>query len=170
MKNEKLLSASQRCKPAAFAAQKFFILLSSFFILLFISCIDRNIVAPWVTVFDVSPEILASPRADTIIGLGTVREGEVVRYAAALRNTGTEPLVIKSINTSCGCTEVDYVKRPIAPGETGRFAVRFDSRGMWGTQLKLIEIYTSAGARSFNVLVEAEVENPEYDDFLQKPE
>jgi hypothetical protein len=125
---------------------------------------------PGVSVFDISPEILASSRTDTLIEMGTIREGEVVRYAAAVRNAGTEPLVIKSVATSCGCTAVDYEKRPIPPGETGRLTIKFDSRGFWGVQLKMVEIYTSASPRSYKMLIEAVVENPEYDDFSSKPE
>jgi hypothetical protein len=108
-------------------------------------------------VFDISPEILAS-RADTVVNIGSLRSGEVVQYDARLRNTGTEPLVIKDISTSCGCTSVEYDKQPIAPGAEGAFSLRFDSRGMWGVQMKLIEIRTSAAQRPYQVMVRAEVE------------
>jgi hypothetical protein len=111
-------------------------------------------------VFDISPEILAA-RADTLVDIGAMRAGEVVRYDARLRNTGPEPLVIKSVTTSCGCTSVEYEKKPIAPGDEGHFSFRFDSSGMWGMQMKLIEINTSASKRSYKVMVQVEVENDE---------
>ncbi len=111
------------------------------------------------TVFEISPEILAG-RADTLIDIGTMRAGEVVKYDARIRNTGSEPLVIKSIDTSCGCTSVEYDKQPIMPGAEGGFSFRFDSSGMWGTQQKLVEIATSAGSRRFQIMVQAEVEEP----------
>ncbi len=107
-------------------------------------------------VFDISADVLAA-RSDTLVDIGSVRAGEVVRYDARLRNTGTEPLVIKNISTSCGCTQVEYEKQPIDPDGEGVFSFRFDSRGMWGVQMKLIEIYTSASARPYKVMVQAEV-------------
>jgi hypothetical protein len=107
-------------------------------------------------VFEISPERLAS-RADTLIDLGAMNSGEVIQLAARLRNAGTEPLVIKEVSTSCGCTTTEYEKQPIAPGAEGPLEVRFDSRGMWGTQLKLIEIDTSAGTRPFKIMLQAEV-------------
>ena len=107
-------------------------------------------------VFDISPEILAS-RFDTIVDIGSVRSGEVVKYDARLRNTGTGPLVIKDISTSCGCTSVEYEKQPIAAGAEGAFSFRFDSRGMYGMQMKLIEIETNASPHPYKVMVRAEV-------------
>lgn len=107
-------------------------------------------------VFDISPEILSS-RADTLIDMGALSSGEVVQYDARLRNADSVPLVIKDITTSCGCTSVEYDKQPIAPGEEAGFSFRFDSRGMWGTQMKLIEIKTSASPRPYRVMVQAEV-------------
>ena len=108
-------------------------------------------------VFDISPEIVAM-RADTLVDIGTLRSGEVIKYDARLRNAGSEPLVIKNISTSCGCTSVEYGKQPIAPGAEGSFSFRFDSRGMWGVQRKLIEIHTSAGSNPYRVTVQAGVE------------
>jgi hypothetical protein len=107
-------------------------------------------------VFDISPEILAS-RTDTIVDIGAIRSGEIVRYDARLRNAGTEPLVIKDISTSCGCTSVEYEKQPIAAGAEGHFSFRFDSRGMYGMQMKLIEIETNASSRPYKVMVRASV-------------
>lgn len=113
------------------------------------------------TVFDISPEIL-STHIDTLIDVGTIGEGEVVKYSASFRNTGSEPLVVKSVNTSCGCTSVDYEKKPIAAGEAGHFSFRFDSRGMLGLQHKLIEVYTNFSTRPYRVVVQAEVDIREF--------
>ncbi len=107
-------------------------------------------------VFDISPEIIAA-RIDTLVDVGTVRAGEILLYNASIRNAGEEPLVIKNVNTSCGCTSVEYEKRPIAPGREGNFSLRFDSRGMYGMQLKLIEISTSAGMYPYQIMLRAEV-------------
>jgi LEA14-like dessication related protein len=108
-------------------------------------------------VFDISPEIVAG-RVDTLVDIGRVREGETVLYTAAIRNTGTTPLVIKEISTSCGCTSVEYEKQPIAPTAESPLSLRLDTRGMWGMQHKLVEIHTSAGDTPFRITLRAEVE------------
>lgn len=105
-------------------------------------------------VFELSADVLAA-RADTLIDLGAMSEGETILYRARVRNTGAEPLVITDVASSCGCTDVDYEKRPVAPGADGALEFRFDSRGMAGTQLKLVEVDTSAG--KYRITVKAEV-------------
>ncbi len=110
-------------------------------------------------VFEISEGILAARTAaiDTLVDLGRIRSGEIVRYDARLRNAGAEPMVVKRISTSCGCTSVEYEKQPIAPAAEGAFSFRFDTRGMYGVQQKLIEIETSATGRPFKIMVRAEV-------------
>ena len=107
-------------------------------------------------VFDISSESLHR-RADTAVNIGKVRAGEIVQYDAWLRNTGEVPLVIINVETSCGCTSVEYEHKPIPAGEKGKFSFRFDSRGMRGVQIKAIEIRTSAGPQVYQLFVQAEV-------------
>ncbi len=114
------------------------------------------------SVFDISPEKLQS-RTDTTVWIGKLKAGEIVQYDAWLRNTGEAPLVIVKVETSCGCTSAEYERKPIPPGGKGHFSFRYDSRGMWGMQLKMIDIYTSAAPKPFVLYVQAQVEN---DDFL----
>lgn len=109
-------------------------------------------------VFDISPEIIRAGN-DTTIMIGKLRAGEIVQYDAWLRNAGTYPFVIIGVDTSCGCTTVDYEKNPIQPGEKGRFSFRFDSRGMSGTQIKSIDIRTSLGNSPYRLFMQAQVDN-----------
>lgn len=45
-------------------------------------------------------------------------------------NTGDAPLVITDIKSSCGCTvPQDWSKEPLAPGESGKFTVKFNGSG-----------------------------------------
>jgi hypothetical protein len=109
-------------------------------------------------VFDISAQILENSR-DTSIFIGKVRQGEIIQYDAWLRNSGTQPLVITSVDTSCGCTSVEYEKQPIKPDAKGRLSFRFDSRGqMSGRQVKYIDIHTSASKNPYTIMVNAEVE------------
>lgn len=40
-------------------------------------------------------------------------------------NTGTEPLRILTVISSCGCTAAGWTKEPIAPGSTGKVEVSY---------------------------------------------
>ncbi len=102
---------------------------------------------------------LSGAQRDTLVDIGVMRAGEVIQYDAWLKNTGTEPLVITGITTSCGCTSIEYERQPIAAGEKGAFSFRFDSSGMWGMQMKLIEIKTSDSPTPYRLTVKAQIQN-----------
>lgn len=42
-----------------------------------------------------------------------------------ITNTGTKPVAIYSVATSCGCTDVKWTREPIAPGKTGTISVTY---------------------------------------------
>ncbi len=44
-----------------------------------------------------------------------------------LKNTGSKPVVIYSVTTTCGCTNVDWTKEPIRPGKTGTVSVTYSN-------------------------------------------
>ena len=91
------------------------------------------------------------------VSLGRLREGEVVVRRFSLHNTGKTPLVILSVETGCGCTEVEFPRQPLLPGERRPFSFSFDSRGFYGWQLKTVTIRTSAGGQPFRLLITADV-------------
>jgi len=46
------------------------------------------------------------------------------------KNVGDAPLVITDIKSSCGCTvPQDWTRDPLAPGESGKFTVKFNGSG-----------------------------------------
>lgn len=52
----------------------------------------------------------------TNIDLGTFEKSEVKTIAVKVKNTGSAPLVIIDINTSCGCIAASFDKQPVSPG------------------------------------------------------
>lgn len=52
----------------------------------------------------------------TNIDLGTFKKSDVKTVAVKVKNTGSAPLVIIDINTSCGCIAASFDKQPIRPG------------------------------------------------------
>ena len=97
-----------------------------------------------------------SIRSDTI-DLGTIRPGEIVRQNLRLHNGYGVPMVILSVTTSCGCTSVEFDRKPIPAGEDAAFSFRFDSRGFTGYQFKKITLKTSASSKPYSLFVTGEI-------------
>lgn len=75
-----------------------------------------------------------------IYEFGKIKEGEKVSYDFEFKNTGSAPLIIKNAEASCGCTVPEIPTKPIAPGETGKIGVIFNSSGKSGLQDRVITI------------------------------
>jgi hypothetical protein len=50
---------------------------------------------------------------------GTIKKDVPVNHTFTFTNKGSAPLIITSVQASCGCTVTDYSNDPIAPGKTG---------------------------------------------------
>ncbi len=69
---------------------------------------------------------------------GTVKKGDVVKLDYEFTNTGTEPLIITEAEVSCSCTTVDFPKQPIAPKQTGKIVVSFDTKTVYDRQDRVV--------------------------------
>jgi hypothetical protein len=58
---------------------------------------------------------------------GKIPQGTPVTYEFKFENTGTEPLIISNVESTCGCTVPEYTKTPIKPGEKGAVSVTFNA-------------------------------------------
>jgi len=91
---------------------------------------------------------------------GVVIQGELVVHTFTFKNTGSEDLIIRDINSTCGCTVPTYTKKPVAPGETGKIEVSFSSSGRKGRQHKSITVLTNSQPASVKLDIEANVVVP----------
>ncbi|MFN7141986.1 MAG: DUF1573 domain-containing protein [Limisphaerales bacterium] len=61
-------------------------------------------------------------------------------------NTSTMPVLISSVNPSCGCTVADYPKPwNLAPGESGEIKASMNFAGKTGIQSKIMSVISSGG-------------------------
>lgn len=74
---------------------------------------------------------------------GTIKNGEKVEHEFVIRNSGKTDLIIRSVKASCGCTAVQPEKNVIAPGETTKMKVIFNSAGKTGSQNKTVTVITN---------------------------
>lgn len=77
---------------------------------------------------------------------GDIKYGDVISHVFKFTNTGTEPLVIQNVVTTCSCTSRKYTEGPIAPGASGEITVTFDSgkQDKEGRQNKVITVLSNA--------------------------
>jgi len=74
------------------------------------------------------------------IQFGELKLGTNVTSTMKITNTGKEPLVIKSVVGSCGCTVPEYPKTPIAPGKSEEIKINYAVGTSAGTFNKSVTI------------------------------
>ncbi len=97
--------------------------------------------------------------ADRLIhDFGTIEESNgPASYVFKIRNTGDAPLIITRITASCGCTQPEWTKDPIAPGETGEVQVTYNPKGRPGPFYKTISIYSNGHKGSYSLGIKGHV-------------
>lgn len=102
---------------------------------------------------------LAQPKATfdkEVQELGIVLWKHPATATFKVTNDGDKPLVISNVTTSCGCTEADWTKTPIAPGESGMVTSTFDAKAL-GHFDKSIGVYCNAAVRPIYLTLRGEV-------------
>lgn len=90
---------------------------------------------------------------------GKMKRGELVSHTFRIKNTGNKNLIIKNVESSCGCTTPKYDKKPIKPGHSGDIEVKFDSKGRHGKQYKMIHVYANIPEKVFTLIITADIIN-----------
>ena len=91
--------------------------------------------------------------------------GEIEKGADGLRvfeftNTGTAPLVIESVYSSCGCTTPSWTKTPVAPGKSGKIEVKYNT-SIVGPIRRTITIYSNAEENPKAIKIKGKVLDPD---------
>ena len=96
--------------------------------------------------------------AEEEFDFGSIKEGEVVKHTYAFTNTGKAPLLISNARSTCGCTVPEWPQEPIAPGESGKIEVQFNSKGKKQQQNKYVTITANTNPAQTKVLLKGFVE------------
>ncbi|WP_159948523.1 DUF1573 domain-containing protein [Polaribacter septentrionalilitoris] len=78
-----------------------------------------------------------------IIDYGKIAKGDNGERIFVFTNIGDKPLIIKNIQSSCGCTVPKKPEKPIMPGEKGEIKVSYDTKRLGGFS-KSITIFSNA--------------------------
>uniref|UniRef100_UPI0040577372 DUF1573 domain-containing protein n=1 Tax=Alistipes sp. TaxID=1872444 RepID=UPI0040577372 len=101
---------------------------------------------------------LFSTLATDTLRLGRLRSGEQLQFRFQLRNQSSKPQVILGHEITCGCIALSYENKPIMPNTYLPVELLFDSRGLYGWQLKLFRLRFHQAEQPLLLYVEAEVE------------
>lgn len=91
---------------------------------------------------------------DPVIDLGVISGDSIVIVGFMMYNTGTEPVAIIKISSSCDCAVPYYKNEIIAPGDSAQFEVSYNPIGYgWGEFQRDFLIHTTAS----NSYISAEI-------------
>ena len=73
-----------------------------------------------------------------------------VEHCFIFQNKGEEPLLVKSVRSSCGCAYGSWTKKPVAPGDTGSVCITYKNN-MSGAFRKTLKVISNAEKTSLTV-------------------
>jgi len=89
---------------------------------------------------------------------GRVPNDRAVEHVFKVSNTGTKPLVITRVATSCGCTAAMMESSVIDPGTSGKLRVQFNPKGQKQIVTRTVTIHSNDDSQpTLAVRVSAEV-------------
>lgn len=88
---------------------------------------------------------------------GNIKEGTLANYEFKFTNTGKAPLILASVQPSCGCTTPEWSKEPIMPGGKGVIKASFNSNGRPGTFQKYITVKSNAANAEISLIIKGTV-------------
>ena len=78
---------------------------------------------------------------------GDIMEGASVETTFKFKNTGKEPIILSSVQASCGCTTPSWSKEPILPGKSSKVTATYNTQGRPGNFVKTITINSNIGTK-----------------------
>ena len=94
-------------------------------------------------------------KAETV-DYGVVDKGSDGVRIFEFTNTGSAPLIISKVSSSCGCTIPKKPEEPILPGETGEIQVKYDTNRV-GPIRKAITVISNADTPTKVLKIKGEV-------------
>jgi hypothetical protein len=75
---------------------------------------------------------------------GVIKRGPAAGHTFKFKNVGTEPIIIMNVTPSCGCTNVDWSKNPVLPGQDGFIHLDLKTEEQHGIFHKEVYIQSTA--------------------------
>lgn len=83
---------------------------------------------------DTSRRITSAPvrLSSTVVDFGDLRPNQIVTRTTTIENQSDQPIRIRGVRVSCGCTVAEYPEEWIQPGENAEIELSFSSGDLWG--------------------------------------
>ncbi len=94
-------------------------------------------------------------KAETV-NYGVIDKGSDGVRIFEFTNTGSAPLIISKVSSSCGCTIPKKPEEPILPGESGEIQVKYDTNRV-GPIRKAITVISNADTPTKVLKIKGEV-------------
>ena len=90
---------------------------------------------------------------------GTIREQDgKVSHTFGFVNAGRKPVVILTVQTTCGCTVASFSKRPVMPGQRGEITLTYNPADRPGVFTRDADVYGSDRTILATLRIEGNVE------------
>lgn len=97
---------------------------------------------------------------ETLHNYGEIPVGSDGRWSFVFRNMGHEPIVVNRVRSTCGCTVPSWPREPVAPGDSARVTVEYNT-AQTGTFLKSVFVYSTAANSPVKLQIKGKVFAPE---------
>jgi hypothetical protein len=114
--------------------------------------------------------LVSEPAKSTIQGIGVMEfiydvhnfrsiseKGGLVFHDFKFINLGKGPINITDVITSCGCTQSNWTRTPIKPGDTGVVRATFDPNGRVGEFEKTLTVVSDGSPNSYAIRIKGHV-------------
>ncbi|UCD60153.1 MAG: DUF1573 domain-containing protein [Flavobacteriaceae bacterium] len=92
------------------------------------------------------------------VDYGVIEKGSDGIRVFEFTNTGTAPLIISKVSSSCGCTIPKKPEEAILPGKTGEIQVKYDTKRV-GPIRKAITVISNADTPTKVLKIKGEVKS-----------
>src|ERR1041385_3351827 len=93
-----------------------------FFVTIFLTCVSGALAQPKIQAV-----------GGTTYDFGDAYTGNKVDRLITVRNIGTDTLRITDVKAQCGCTAAMMTQKSIAPGDSGKLSISFNTSGYGGS-------------------------------------
>jgi hypothetical protein len=77
---------------------------------------------------------------------GVIKRGPGAKHTFEFTNVGDQPIIVMNVTPSCGCTNVDWSKTPVLPGQKGYVQLELKTEEQHGVFNK--EVYIQSNAKT----------------------
>jgi hypothetical protein len=97
---------------------------------------------------------------DSVYDFNTIPFGKKAACVFRYKNTGNEELMITGVETSCGCTAVDWDKQPLMPGQVGEIRINLNAGEDYGNKNETVTVFSNTPQSKSILTVKANILPP----------